>query len=103
MAGTKYSREEVATRGEAIYDQKIRPEVEIQSKGKYLVLDIETGEYEIDQDDLVATKRIMAKRPNAVLYGLRIGYPAAYRLGGFAGAALCARHLPPGPSRYPQL
>ena len=84
MARTKYSREEVAARGEAIYDQKIRPEVEIQNKGKYLVLDIETGEFEIDQDDLVATKRIMAKRPNAVLYGLRIGYPAAYRLGGFA-------------------
>jgi hypothetical protein len=36
----------------------------------------------IDDDDLVATKRALAKRPEAVLYGLRIGYPAAYRLGG---------------------
>ena len=84
MPDAKYSREEVAARGEAIYEQKIRPNVESQSKGKYLVLDIETGEYEIDQDDLVATKRVMAKHPNAVMYGLRIGYPAAYRLGGFS-------------------
>ena len=84
MPDAKYSREEVAERGEAIYEQHIRPNVESDSKGKYLVLDIETGEYEIDQDDLVATKRMMAKRPDAVLYGLRIGYPAAYRLGGFS-------------------
>lgn len=84
MPDAKYSREEVAARGEAIYEQEIRSKVEDHAKGMYLVLDIETGEYEIDQDDLVATKRIMARRPDGVLYGLRIGYPAAYRLGGFS-------------------
>lgn len=84
MPDAKYSREEVATRGEAIYERDIRPNVESETKGKYLVLDIETGEYEIDQDDLVATKRVLARCPNAVLYGLRIGYPAAYRLGRFS-------------------
>lgn len=84
MPDARYSREEVAERGEAIYEQEIRDHVEGESKGKYLVLDIESGEYEIDQDDLVATKRMMARCPDAVLYGLRIGYPAAYRLGGFS-------------------
>ncbi len=84
MPDAKYSREEVAAQGEAIYEKEIRGNVECDNKGKYLVLDIETGEYEIDQEDVVATKRAMAKRPNAVLYGLRIGYPAAYRLGGFS-------------------
>lgn len=33
-------------------------------------------------DDLAATKRALAKRPGAVLYGLRIGFPTPYRLGG---------------------
>ena len=86
MPSAKYSREEVARLGEAIYEQSIRREVESQYKGQLLVLDIETGEYEINPDDVVATKRAMAKRPDAVLYGLRIGYPAAYRLGGFSRA-----------------
>ncbi len=86
MPDAKYSREEVAERGEAIYEREIRASVENTSRGKYLVLDIETREYEIDQDDLVGTKRLMAKCPDAVLYGLRIGYPAAYRLGGFSKA-----------------
>jgi len=84
MSDAKYSREAVAERGEAIYERDIRPHLESGSRGKYLVLDIETGEYEIDEDDLTATRRLMAKRPDAVIYGLRIGYPAAYRLGGFS-------------------
>ena len=84
MSELKYSRKEVAARGEAIYQQDILSKVEDKSKGKFLVLDIVSGEFEIDQDDLEATKRIMARCPNAVLYGLRIGYRAAYRLGGFS-------------------
>ena len=81
MPYANYSADEVARRGEAIYEQHIRAKVEAQHQGKFLVLDIETGEYEIDEDDLSATKRALARRPDAVLYGLRIGYPTAYRIG----------------------
>ena len=49
--------------------------------GQLVVIDIETDDYEVDVDDLVATKREIAKQPGAVLYGLRIGSTAAYRLG----------------------
>ena len=82
MSYARYTPEEVATRGEAVYEQQLRAKVETENKGKFLVVDIETGEYEIDEDDLTATKRALAKRPETVLYGLRIGYPTAYRLGG---------------------
>ena len=74
--------EEVASRGQAIYDKQIRAKVESEHLGQFLVIDIHTGEYEIDESDAQATVRILAKRPNAVLYGLRIGHPTAYRLGG---------------------
>ena len=74
--------EEVAARGEALYAQRIRSQVEDANQGKFVVMDIETGDFELDADDLSATKRALAKRPGAVLYGLRIGSPAAYRLGG---------------------
>ena len=82
MPYTKYLPQEVESRGEAIYEQQIRKEIETGNRGKFVVIDIETGEYEIDEDDLQATKRALAKRPNAVLYGLRIGYPTAYTMGG---------------------
>jgi hypothetical protein len=77
-----YTPEEVAQRGEAIYERQIRARVEPEHRGQFVVIDIETGDYELDADDLVATKRALAKRSEAVLYGLRIGSPAAYRLGG---------------------
>jgi hypothetical protein len=83
MSYAGYSSKEVAARGEELYRQRIQHKLSEADKGKFLIVDIETGEYEIDSDDLSATKRALAKRPEAVLYGLRIGYPAAYRLGGY--------------------
>ena len=76
-----YTSQEVASCGEALYAQQIRDKVNPKHKGKFLVIDIETGEYEINDDDLVATKQLLTNHPNAVIYGLRIGYPAAYRIG----------------------
>ena len=81
MPYAHYTAEEVAAQGEALYEQRIRPYVEATHQGQFVVVDIETGAYEIDADDLAATKRALAKRPDAVLYGVRIGYPTAYRLG----------------------
>ena len=82
MPYINYAPEEVESRGEAIYQQTVRKEVEADNQGRFVVIDIETGNYEVDADDLQATKRALAKRPNAILYGLRIGYPTAYTLGG---------------------
>jgi hypothetical protein len=86
MSYAEYTPEEVESRGEEIYDRSIRPRVEAGNKGKFVVIDIESGEYELDDDDLRATKRALAKRSDAVLYGLRIGYPTAYTLGGHVEA-----------------
>ena len=78
MPYPNYTPEVVTARGEEIYQQQIRHKVEPQHKGKFLVLDIETGDYEIDAEDLEATMRLLAKHPKAITYGVRIGYPAAY-------------------------
>ena len=70
----------IVTRGEAIY-QQYREELESQYKGQFFVVDIETGNYEIADEDMGATERLLAKNPEAMTYGLRIGFGAAYRLG----------------------
>jgi hypothetical protein len=81
MLRPRYSSADVVARGQALYDQNIRRLVEPTHNGKFLVLDIETGEYEIDSSELAAVDRAKAKNPKAVLYLVRVGYPAAYRLG----------------------
>jgi hypothetical protein len=82
MPQTQHTIEEIGRLGQEIYERDIRPKVMPQHKGKFLVLDIETGEYEIDEDDAAATERLLARMPEAVMYGVRIGYTSAYTLGG---------------------
>ena len=82
MPHTKHTPEEVAQIAEEIYARDIRPKVMPQEKGKFLVLDINTGQYEIDEDDLKASQRLRARVPNGEYFGLRIGYTTAYTLGG---------------------
>jgi len=71
-----------AERGQALYDAEIRARVEEEHRGKFLILDVNTGDYEIDAEDITASERLLARRPDAVLFGVRVGYRAAYRLGG---------------------
>ena len=86
MPYAKDTSQAVESRRETSDEQQIRAGVEAANKGTSLVIDIETGEYEIDEDDLVATRHLLARPPDAVVYGLRIGFPSAYRLRGRSAA-----------------
>jgi hypothetical protein len=44
----RYRKEEFARRGDEIYERDLRPHVEAGNEGKFIVIDIETGGYEID-------------------------------------------------------
>jgi hypothetical protein len=82
-----HTTEEIARRGREVYKRGIRHEVEGEHRGRFLVLDVESGDYEIADDDLEASERLLERRPDALLYGLRIGEGAAYRIGGRFGTA----------------
>jgi hypothetical protein len=82
MGHPRYTKEEIAARGEAIYRQQIRDKVEPQHVGKFLILDVETGDYEIDDDDMAASQRAHARHPDGAFYGMRVGYRSAGTLGG---------------------
>jgi hypothetical protein len=82
METTAYTNDEIVQRGEESYQRDLRPDVEEGNFGKYLLVDIETGEYEIGDDLLEAAHRAQAKHADAVLYALRIGYPAVDHIGG---------------------
>ncbi len=58
----------------------------VHNDGEFLALDVETGEYELDEDKLTAIDRARTKRCDAPLYILRVGYPTAVKLGGRFGS-----------------
>ena len=43
----RYSKEELAQRGDFIYQTQIRPQVELGNQGKIVAIDIETGVFEV--------------------------------------------------------
>jgi hypothetical protein len=88
MPISDYTLEEIVERGKAIYARDIERTMTPADKGKMVVIDIETGEYEIDESDYAATKRMLAKRADAALYGARVGYPTAYHLLGMTSGAV---------------
>lgn len=82
MAMQTMSKEDIGRRARELYDGRIRSLVEPANVGKVIALDIESGDYEVDEAMLPATKRLKRRRPDGVFYALRIGYDAMYALGG---------------------
>ena len=90
----RYSKEEFALRGDEIYDRDIRPHVGPDDEGKFVVIDIETGAHEIDQDELVASDRLLARRLDAQMWTRQVGsryvrrFKPRYKTNGF----ICRRN-----------
>lgn len=82
MPHPRFSNEEIVQRGEEIYATRLRSLMEPQRNGQVVIIDIETGDYEVDADSLAANKRALAKRPGAALYGVRVGSKTVESFGG---------------------
>ena len=83
MQAILLSREEVAGRAKQLYESEIRQKVETEENiGKMVIIDIETGDYEVDKTGLQSSRSLSQKHPNARLFGIRIGYNVAISLGG---------------------
>jgi hypothetical protein len=77
----RYSKEEFARRGDEIYERVLRPAIETGNEGRFVAIDIETGAYEIDGDELAAPDRLLARVPDAQIWLRRIGFRYAHRFG----------------------
>jgi hypothetical protein len=77
----RYPKEEFARRGNEIYERDIRSQVEAANKGKIVVIDIESGAWEMDADEVAASKRLEAGNPDAQIWMVRVGSPYVRRFG----------------------
>ncbi len=77
----RYSKEELAQRGQALYESGIQQQVESGNKGKIVAIDIETGEFEVSETVMAATDRLFDRQPDAQPWTIRIGHRAVYHFG----------------------
>jgi|GEM_PF-561410 len=61
----RHPREELARRGKELYESQIRQQVEANHFGKIVAIDVETGIFEVDDDTLVASDRLLERCPDA--------------------------------------
>ena len=78
-------RRSVASRGRAIYMEKIRPHVYPQKIGAVIVVDVRSGDYEMctnEMDQVPALDRLRERRPDALIWRKRVGYLTVAGFGG---------------------
>ncbi|MEY2858760.1 MAG: hypothetical protein RLZZ74_3073 [Cyanobacteriota bacterium] len=77
----RYSKEEIARRGEELYESGIRQQVEAGNGEKIVAIDIETGAFEVDDNVVPATNHLFERYPDAQPWVIRIGHRAVDHFG----------------------
>ena len=77
----RYPKEEASRRGKEIYERDIRTQVETDHYGKYVAVNIETGIWEMDSDEIIAGDRLVARIPDAQTWMTRVGFGYIRRFG----------------------
>lgn len=85
MSDSRIPEDEIVPRGEDIYEREIRPKLGPEHEGKFVVVDVESGDYEVSDDDEEADGRLEKRRPGALTFILLVGPDGgsrpAYRIG----------------------
>ena len=74
------SNEEVGLLGSELY-QKILPQLAPEDKDKYVAIDLNTGNYEVNAYSYAACAKLKEREPAADVWLERAGFPAAIKMG----------------------
>ena len=78
----RYGKKDFAQRGDAIYESALWPNLKPDDDGKFVAIDIDTGEYEIAVAELTAGDKLRARLPEAQIWMVRVGSRYVHRFGG---------------------
>ena len=84
MAASKrrYGKVEFGRRGEALIESKIRPLLTAADEDKFVAIDIETGEYELDKNEMKAVNRLRKRLPDPQIWLTHVSLGYLHRFGG---------------------
>jgi hypothetical protein len=78
----RYSKEEFARRGDEFVESKVRPHLTGADEDKFVAIDIETGEYELDKNEMKAADRLRKRVPEAQIWLVHVTLGYLHRFGG---------------------
>ncbi len=78
----RYSKEEFARRGDALVESKVRPNLKAADENKFVAIDIETGEYELDANEMTAVSRLRRRVRDPQIWLVNVSSGYLHRFGG---------------------
>jgi hypothetical protein len=76
-------KNQVAELGKKYYDEHLKQILEPEHNGEFVTIDYESGQYFVGKTDVEAMKKGEAGLPDKKLFLARIGFEAAYKIGGY--------------------
>ena len=77
----RYTKDEAARLGDEIYDRTVRSQVEPARNGEVVAIDLDSGAWEVDPDEVSAAHRLEAHHPDAQIWVVRVGSRYLARFG----------------------
>ena len=83
MAQPAAARDSIGDRAEVLYNARIKDELSDDQLGKFLAIEVNTGEYEVADDGLSAMTALHERVADAEVFLMKHGSMHAYTLGHF--------------------
>ena len=82
----RYTAERTAQLGDDIYDRVVKPQAEQGNHGKVVAIDVETESFELGDNAIEASDKLLARLADAEIWFVRIGHRALHRIGGHSAS-----------------
>ena len=85
MSEIERKADALAERGNELFERRVRPRVNVERDArKFVAIDTESGDYEVDRAEMKAIDRLLERRPAAKgrIWLRRVGSESAHRMGG---------------------
>ena len=82
MNGPTRPTAEIALLGQEIYRRDIRSKVEADHQGRMVAIDVDTGDWAIDDSALAAADALRERRPAPDIWVVKVGHPTLRTFGG---------------------
>jgi hypothetical protein len=80
IESSRKAPDELARLGSELFEHRVRPILQPEDEGKFVAIDVRSGDHEMDVDDYTAVTRLRRRRPDAEIWLERAGQRAAYRM-----------------------
>lgn len=82
MSRLRHSLDELARLGDELYDREVLPRATEAQRGMYVAIDVDTGTFAIDANQLAAADQVRVHNPEAQIWFRRVGLHYVHRIGG---------------------